>query len=321
MTIGNITTKNNVFLAPMAGVTDSVFRAICVEFGAGYCTTEMVSSKGLYYKDKKTAELMRITDGEKPCAIQIFGSDPKIMAYAAERCLEFGAAAVDINMGCPTPKIVNNGDGSALAKNIPLAAEIAREVKRAVDIPVTVKIRAGWSADSINAVDMAKALEQAGIDAIALHARTREQFYSGTADWSLIKAVKSAVSIPVIGNGDIFKAEDAAAMFERTGCDAVMVGRGACGNPFIFREIAEFLEYGRVITETTPQERIETALSHTAAIVADKGEYRAIREARKHIAWYIKGMCGASKLKTEIFKAETFSDVKALLEDFAAHAE
>ncbi len=315
MKIGNITTANNVFLAPMAGVTDSVFRRLCVRYGAGFCCTEMVSAKGLYYGDKKTAELMKITPEEKPCAVQIFGSDPDIMAEIAAKAASTGAAALDINMGCPMPKIVNNGDGSALLKNIPLAAEIVRKVKAASPVPVTVKIRAGWSDKDIAAVEAAKALEAAGADMIAVHGRTRDQFYSGRADRSVIAAVKRAVSVPVAANGDVFSAEDAAAMLEETGCDAVMVARGAEGNPFIFREIAEYMRFGEVRTKATAEEKLSVALEHTRLLAEDKGEYRGIREARKHIAWYIKGMPGASRIKGEVFRAETLSRIRELLDE------
>ena len=237
MKIGNFTTENNVFLAPMAGVTDLPFRKICRKYGAGLVYSEMISAKGLHYNDKKTAELMRIDDDERPCAIQIFGSDADIMSEVIPKVMEFNPDIIDINMGCPTPKIVNNGDGSALLKTPEKIGEIVRKVSDASPVPVTVKIRKGWDDDCINAVEVAKIIEQNGGDAITVHGRTREEFYSGNADWDIIRDVKKAVSIPVIGNGDIKTPQDAKRMIEHTGCDAVIIGRGAEGNPFLFRQI------------------------------------------------------------------------------------
>jgi len=312
MKIGKIEISNNVFLAPMAGVTDLSFRKICKRYGCGVTYSEMVSAKGLYYKDKKTETLMKIDEEEDIAAVQIFGSDPEIMAEIAPRVEELGADFIDINMGCPTPKIVNNGDGSALMKNPDLAGEIVYKVSKAVSVPVTVKIRKGWEED--NALEMSRILEQGGAKAITVHGRTREQFYSGKADWDVIKKVKAAVSVPVIGNGDIFTAEDALAMFEYTGCDGVMVARGAEGNPFIFKQIREIMENGTVSFIPDNRDRLLQAWEHTKMLVAEKGESRGIKEARKHIAWYIKGMKDSSVVKTKVFKATALAEIDELFE-------
>ncbi len=316
MKIGNFETENNVFLAPMAGITDTAFRIICRRYGAGLVYSEMVSAKGLHYKDKKTAELMKITDAEQPCAIQLFGSEPEILAEAVYETVKTGTKLIDINMGCPAPKIVNNGDGSALMKNPKLMGEIMRAVSNVSPVPVTAKIRKGWDENSVNALFAAEILEASGAAAIAVHGRTRREFYSGKSDWDIIKKIKERVKIPVIGNGDIWTAQDAKRMFEYTGCDAVMVARGAQGNPFIFRQINTLLGTGEEETYPTYRERAEQALEHTAMLVEEKGESRGVREARKHIAWYIKGMPGASKIKTEIFKIGDFAVMRSILEDY-----
>ena len=310
MRIGNIAIENNVFLAPMAGVTDLPFRKICRRYGCGVTCSEMVRAKGIYYKDKKTAGLMKLSEDEKPAAVQIFGSDPEIMGKAAPEAEEAGASFIDINMGCPAPKIVNNGDGSALMKNPRLAGEIVKAVTRAVSIPVTVKIRKGWDTD--NAVESAKILEANGAAAITVHGRTREQFYSGKADWEVIKNVKEAVNIPVIGNGDIFTPYDALKMLEVTGCDGVMVARGAQGNPFIFRQIEELIKTGEVTYFPSVREKLVQAWEHTKMLVEEKGENRGIKEARKHIAWYIKGMKDSSAMKNRVFKAVSLEEIDEL---------
>lgn len=313
MNIGSVELENNIFLAPMAGITDKPFRRICRSFGAGLVYSEMVSAKGLYYNDKKTAALMDMS-GEAPCAIQIFGSEPELMAEIVSKVMKFHPDIIDINMGCPAPKIVNNGDGSALMKDPKLMGRIMRAVADASSVPVTAKIRKGWEED--NSLICARILEENGAAAVAVHGRTRREFYSGRADWDAIKRIKAELSVPVIGNGDIFTAEDAVRMFGHTGCDAVMVARGAQGNPWLFRQIHELMSEGRVITEPDPRERLRQALMHTEMLVEEKGEARGIKEARKHLAWYIKGLRGASRLKTEIFRISDFAVMKSVLSEY-----
>jgi len=313
MKIKNLELKNNVFLAPMAGITDKAFRMITKPFGPGLMYTEMVSGKGLFYKSKKTADLLTTDESEKPVATQLFGHEPEVLASIAEKSLEFGAELIDINMGCPAPKITGSGDGSALSKSPQLAGEIVAAVVKAVDVPVTVKIRKGWNDQSINAVEMAKIAESNGASAITVHGRTREQFYSGTADLDIIKAVKEAVSIPVIGNGDIVDEESAKNMLDFTGCDGIMIGRGAQGNPWIFQRVIHFLETGEKLPLPTLEERAEMMKRHLNLLVEYKGDYRGIQEARKHMAWYIKGLKGGAKLRDSIMKANTKEEMLELI--------
>lgn len=316
MKIGEVQLANNVFLAPMAGVTDMAYRAICKQFGCGLTYTEMVSAKALYYKSENTRDMMQLDITERPAAIQIFGSDAAVMAEIAAEVQAAGADIIDINMGCPTPKIVKNGDGSALMRNPKLVAEIVQKVSSAVRIPVTVKIRKGWDETSVNAVEIAKIAEQNGAQAVTVHGRTREQFYSGNADWDIIKKVKAALTIPVIGNGDVVSPESAKAMLEHTGCDGVMIGRGAEGNPWIFKRVIEYLRSGLLLPEPTPQEKVQMALYHLAEIIKLKGEEIGVKEMRKHLAWYLKGLYGSAPIKSEVFKLVKASEVTTLLQDY-----
>lgn len=313
MRIGNVTLANNIFLAPMAGVADMPFRILCKEQGCALVYTEMVSAKGIYYNDAKSRKLTRIDEREKPAAVQIFGSDPAIMADVAEKLGGSDAAFIDINMGCPTPKITRNGEGCALMRNPVLAGEIIAAVSKASAKPVTVKIRKGWDEASVNAVEIARIAEENGACAIAVHGRTREQFYGGKADWDIIRQVKRAVSIPVIGNGDVFSPGDARRMLEQTGCDAVMIGRGAQGNPWIFRRTIHFLATGGLLPEPSAQEKLTMIERHMKMLVEFKGEHAGVREMRKHIAWYVKGMKNASRVKEKVFGLEKQEDIIRLL--------
>lgn len=319
MQIGNVTLKNNVFLAPMAGVSDLAFRKMCVRYGAGLVYSEMVSSKALFYNDKKTKTLLNSCDEEKPLAVQIFGSDPDIMAKTAYMALETGAQILDINMGCPAPKIVNNGDGSSLMKNPELIGRIVSAVVKSVSVPVTCKIRSGF--ENVNAVEVAKVIEQSGASAVAVHPRTRKMFYSGHSDWNIIKEVKGAVSIPVIGNGDIFTPEDAMDMIDNTGCDGIMVARGAQGNPFIFRQINELFETGKVTYAPTKEEKVSVIKTHISEMAEDKGEHIATLEARKHVAWYTKGMRDSAVIRKNINSAGNLDELYAIIDQMLIASE
>ncbi|MGM9533979.1 MAG: tRNA dihydrouridine synthase DusB [Intestinibacter sp.] len=302
MNIGNVSLDNRVFLSPMAGVTDLPFRLICKQKGCGMLYTEMINAKALCYNDENTKKMTKIEDEEHPIAIQIFGSEPEYMGRATEILNSHPNEILDINMGCPAPKVVKNGDGSALMKNPKLAEEVMRAVVENSTKPVTLKIRKGWDDQSINAVEIAKIAEQSGISAVAIHGRTREQYYSGKADWDIIKEIKDAISIPVIGNGDVFEIEDAINMLEKTNCDAIMIGRGAQGNPWIFNRINHYMETGEILPKPTPEEKINTAIEHMKLAVEEHGEYVAVREMRKHIGWYIKGLKNSARYRDEINK-------------------
>lgn len=311
--IGNVQLQNSYILGPMAGVTDLPFRLLCKEQGAGLVCMEMVSAKGILYNNKNTESLLEIHPDEMPASLQLFGSDPKIVSEMAKRIEERPFAILDINMGCPVPKVVRNGEGSALMKNPKLVFELVSAVVKAIEKPVTVKIRKGFDEQHVNAVEIAKIIEEAGAAAIAVHGRTREQYYSGKADWEIISKVKDAVSIPVIGNGDVTSGERAIAMREQTGCDGVMIARGAQGNPWIFSELTAYEQTGTLPPSPSLGEIKKTMLRHAALQLEYKGEYLGIREMRKHVAWYVKGLHGAARLRDAINKVETYEELENIL--------
>ncbi|GAA0701777.1 tRNA dihydrouridine synthase DusB [Paraclostridium ghonii] len=320
MKIGNVTLDNKVFLSPMAGVTDLPFRLICKEQDCGMLYTEMINAKALCYDDQNTKKMLKIEEEEHPVAVQIFGSDPNFMGRAAEILNEYPNEILDINMGCPAPKVVKNGDGSALMKNPKLAEEVLKSVVKNSKKPVTLKIRKGWDDNNINAVEIAKIAEACGISALAIHGRTREQYYSGKADWDIIAKIKENINIPVIGNGDVFEVEDAINMINKTNCDAIMIGRGAQGNPWIFKRINHYMKTGEILPEPSGEEKINTALKHLKLAVDEHGEYVAVREMRKHIAWYLKGLRGSARLRDEINKIESYEEVVNKLRDYVDHS-
>jgi nifR3 family TIM-barrel protein len=314
--IGKVEIKGNLSLGPMAGVTDLPFRLLCKEKGADLIYTEMVSAKGIKYNNRNTKDLMAVSYEEKPVAIQLFGSDADILANAAKQIEDMDFDILDINMGCPVPKVVNNGEGSALMCKPRLVADIINKVSRAIDKPVTVKIRKGFTKDEINAVEIAKIAEQSGAAAVAVHARTRDQYYSGKADWDIIRQVKEAVSIPVIGSGDVVTPIDASNMLAQTGCDGVMIARGARGNPWIFEQTKAYLDYGIIKPKPEFKEVMDMLLCHARLTIEYKGEFIGTREMRKHVAWYISGFPGSARFRNRINKIESIEGLEAILEEY-----
>lgn len=312
--IGKVTLPNNLILAPMAGVTDLPFRLLCSRQGVGLCYMEMVSAKAILYKNKNTESLLEIHKDEGPVSLQLFGSDPKILSEMAKKIEERPFSVLDINMGCPVPKVVNNGEGSALMKNPKLVEEIVSSVVKAVQKPVTVKIRKGFYEEHVNAVEIAKIAEAAGAAAVAVHGRTREQYYAGEADWEIIAKVKEALTIPVIGNGDVTDGQSAERLLTQTGCDGVMIGRAARGNPWIFSQVAAYLEDGTVLPKPDIEEVKKTILEHARLQLETKGEYTGIREMRKHVSWYTTGYPNSARLRQVVNLTESFEELCALVE-------
>jgi len=314
--IGDLKLENPVFLAPMAGITDLPFRRIVKNMGCGMVYSEMISAKGLVYDNKKSEKLLAISEGEKPIAMQVFGREEDILSQAVKIIAEKGPDVIDFNLGCPAPKVVKSGYGSALMKEPKQVNKVVRAMTETVDIPITVKIRTGWDRDNINAVEVAKAAEFAGAKAVAVHGRSREEFYSGQADWSIIQDVVNAVSIPVIGNGDIFTPDDAERILAETDCDGIMIGRAARGNPWIFKRVAHYLKTNELLPPPKPSEKIDMALIHLENLVDFKGEYIGIREMRKHAAWYIKGLRNCSHIKDELNTSESMAEMKKILIEY-----
>ena len=315
ISIGGVKIEKTAALAPMASVADKSYRLLCKEYGAAYLVSEMISSKGLCFGDKKTARLCEIEKEERPYALQIFGEDPYYMGKAAYMLNRYEPDIIDINMGCPVPKIVGNGSGSSLMRLPETAYEIVKAVVENAQCPVTVKFRAGWDDENKNAVEFAKIIEQAGAAAVACHGRTRTQFYSGEADWNIIRQVKQAVKIPVIGNGDVKNGEDCKRMYDETGCDLVMVGRGSYGRPWVFRDIKHYLETGENLPEMTAEEKMAVMIKHCEYLCRYKGEKQGMKEARKNVAWYVKGMKGSSKLRAACGNLSTLDEAKKMAED------
>ena len=313
--IGNVNIERTAALAPMASVADTAYRLMCKRFGAAYLVSEMISAKGMVYGDKKTPELCAVDPAERPAALQLFGEEAVYVGRAAYMLNEYHPDIIDLNMGCPVPKIVGNGSGSALMRDIPRAAEIVRETVKNAQCPVTVKMRIGWDREHINAVDFAKAMEQAGASAVAVHGRTRTQFYSGEANWDVIRQVKQAVSIPVIGNGDVSTARQCEDMYDQTGCDLVMIGRGSCGRPWVFQQVRHYLETGELLPEPDVRERMRIMLEHAGLACRFKGERQGIKEMRHNFAWYIKGLHGAAKLRARSGELNTLDDLRSAAEE------
>lgn len=314
MRIGNVDLKSRLALAPLAGITDMAFRQVCRGFGAGYCETEMVSANALSFNDKKSLELMELSADEHPCAIQIFGCEPYIMGEAAKIAESKGADIVDINMGCPAPKIANNGSGSALMKNPALCGEIVSAVKKAVTVPVTVKIRKGFDKNSVNAVEVAQICEKNGVDAVIIHGRTREQYYSGQCDLDIIKSVKESVSVPVIGNGDVRDIKSAEKMLDYTGCDGLMIARAALGAPWIFKILKEYFDNGNIIEPPASRDKLKIMTEHIELVCKYKGEKMGMLQSRKQIAWYLKGFKGAAGFRNEAGRVSTLNDMYSLVD-------
>lgn len=317
--IGNVELKNNLVLAPMAGVTDLAYRPLCMEMGAGMTVMEMVSAKAILYNNRKTLDMLRVDESEHPVSLQLFGNDPQILAEAAKKIADWPFDVLDINMGCPVPKVVNNGEGSALMKNPKLVGKIVEALVKATDRPVTVKFRTGFDEEHLNACEIAHICEESGAAAVAVHGRTREQMYMGEADWEMIRKVKETVSIPVFGNGDLRCGRDVERMFEQTGCDGFMVARAARGNPWVFREILDYCERGIEDSRPTLEEMRDMILRHAARIIETKDEFAGIREMRKHVAWYTTGLRNSTYIRREVNKVESYADLEELLNRGIAH--